>query len=78
MVDCLQPCQVPNLIGAFFIIEISPLLIKYEEYRKPFTHFLTDICAVVGGVFTVAGMIDGLLYNASKRFLQKDELGKQF
>ena len=66
------------MIGAFFIIEISPLLIKYEEYRKPLTHFLTDICAVVGGVFTVAGMIDGLLYSASRRFLQKDELGKQF
>lgn len=53
------------------------MLIQYKEYRKPFTHFVTDLCAIVGGVFTVAGMVDGLLYTAEKRLLKKAELGKQ-
>ena len=53
------------------------MLVKYEEYRKPFTHFLTDLCAIVGGVFTVAGMIDGILYTAERRLARKTEIGKQ-
>ena len=52
------------------------MLIKYKEYRKPFSHFLTDLCAIVGGVFTVAGIIDTLLYNAEKNFKAKMEIGK--
>jgi hypothetical protein len=53
------------------------MLIKYEEYRKPFTHFLTDVCAVVGGVFTVAGLIDSLIYSAERKMARKNEIGKQ-
>jgi hypothetical protein len=53
------------------------MLVKYNEYRKPFTHFLTDLCAIVGGVFTVAGMVDGILYTAERSLARKDELGKQ-
>ena len=29
-------------------------------------HFLTTTCAIIGGVFTVAGIIDALLYNTLK------------
>lgn len=52
------------------------MLVKYVEYRKPFTHFLTDLCAIIGGVFTVAGMIDGIIYSTSARIGKKMELGK--
>lgn len=48
------------------------MMIEYTEYRKPFTHFLTDICAVVGGVFTVAGLVDGILFNASRQTIGKE------
>ena len=46
------------------------------EQRKAFYHFITTLCAIVGGVFTVAGIVDGLLHqtvNLSKKL----ELGKQ-
>ncbi len=65
-----------NWVGVFFNYDISPMLVKYEEYRKPLSHFLTDICAVVGGVFTVAGIVDGILYSTSKRMAKKTEIGK--
>jgi hypothetical protein len=39
-------------------------------------HFLTTTCAIIGGVFTVAGIIDSLLYNTLK-FTRKIDLGKQ-
>ncbi|KAI9338577.1 endoplasmic reticulum vesicle transporter-domain-containing protein [Zopfochytrium polystomum] len=64
------------LPGVFFQFDISPLLITYNQTQKPFSHFLTDVCAVVGGVFVVAGMIDSIIYTAEKRFKQKLSLDK--
>ena len=63
--------------GVFFNFEISPMLVTFTEYRKPFSHFLTDLCAIVGGVFTVAGMIDSILFSAQRKLQFKTDLGKQ-
>ncbi|GFT12703.1 endoplasmic reticulum-Golgi intermediate compartment protein 3 [Nephila pilipes] len=64
-----------GLPGLFVIYELAPLMIKYGEKQKSFFHFLTSVCAIVGGVFTVAGMIDSAIYHSSK-VIQKIELGK--
>jgi hypothetical protein len=37
----------------FFFYDLSPIMVRYVEQRKSFLHFLTSVCAVVGGVFTV-------------------------
>jgi len=65
-----------GLPGVFFNYEISPMLVTYTETRKSFTSFLTGVCAIIGGVFTVAGMIDSFIYSAEKRLKKKIELGK--
>ncbi|XP_055943297.1 endoplasmic reticulum-Golgi intermediate compartment protein 3-like [Argiope bruennichi] len=64
-----------GLPGVFVIYELAPLMIKYGEKQKSFFHFLTSVCAIVGGVFTVAGMIDSAIYHSS-RVIQKIEIGK--
>ncbi|XP_071037746.1 endoplasmic reticulum-Golgi intermediate compartment protein 3 isoform X2 [Parasteatoda tepidariorum] len=64
-----------GLPGMFVIYELAPLMVKYGEKQKSFFHFLTSVCAIVGGVFTVAGMIDSAVYYSSK-VIQKIELGK--
>lgn len=61
--------------GVFFSYELSPLMVKYTEKKKSFGHFATNVCAIIGGVFTVAGLIDTFLYH-SVRAIQKQELGK--
>lgn len=63
-----QPGQASTngLPGVFFNFEISPMQIVYSEYRKSLTHFLTDVCSIVGGIFTVSGIIDSFLYRAEK------------
>ncbi|CAD6576591.1 MAG: hypothetical protein CYPHOPRED_006042 [Cyphobasidiales sp. Tagirdzhanova-0007] len=48
--------------GVFFSYEISPMLVIHRETRQPFAHFLTSTCAIVGGVLTVAGLIDSMVY----------------
>ncbi|VDL97635.1 unnamed protein product [Schistocephalus solidus] len=50
--------------GVFFSYEISPLLVKLTEERKSFLHFLTNTCAIIGGVFTVASLLDAFIYRS--------------
>lgn len=65
-----------GLPGLFVTYEISPLMVEVSEHRRSFTHFLTGVCAIVGGVFTVAGILDSFLYNSYRAFQKKLELGK--
>ena len=64
-----------SLPGVFFIYDLSPIMIEVRENSKSFTHFLVELCAIVGGVFTVAGMVDGVVYSGQK--IMKGRLGKQ-
>lgn len=56
--------------GVFFNYEISPMLVIHTETHQSLAHFLTDTCAIVGGILTVAGLIDGLLWRGSERLLK--------
>lgn len=61
---------ISGLPGAFFNYEISPILIVHTETRQSFAHFLTSTCAIVGGVLTVASLVDSVLF-ATGRVLKK-------
>ncbi|GMY33978.1 endoplasmic reticulum-Golgi intermediate compartment protein 3-like isoform X1, partial [Fagus crenata] len=52
--------------GVFFFYDISPIKVTFREEHVPFLHFLTHICAVVGGIFTVAGIIDSFIYHGQR------------
>lgn len=64
------------LPGAFFIYDLSPIMVKFTEKRKSFSHFMTGVCAIVGGVFTVAGLIDSIIYHTARSLEKKSTLGK--
>jgi len=63
-----------GLPGAFFNFEISPILVVHSDIRQSFAHFLTSTCAIVGGVLTVASLIDSILF-ATGRALKKSSGG---
>ncbi|XP_047144918.1 endoplasmic reticulum-Golgi intermediate compartment protein 3 isoform X1 [Hydra vulgaris] len=65
-----------GLPGMFVLYDLSPMLVQYTEKRRSFTHFLTGVCAIIGGVFTVAGLIDSLVYHSARALKKKIELGK--
>jgi len=65
---------VAGVPGAFFNFEISPILVIHSDTRQSFAHFLTSTCAIVGGVLTVASLIDSLLF-ATGRVLKKSAAG---
>jgi len=66
-----------SLPGVFFIYEFAPMMVKYVERRRSFLHFMTSVFAIIGGVFTVAGMVDSLVYFSVNVIKKKMELGKQ-
>ncbi|KAG0056096.1 hypothetical protein BGZ83_006357 [Gryganskiella cystojenkinii] len=65
-----------GLPGVFFNFDISPMLVIQKEERKSFTSFLTGVCAIVGGIFTVASILDGAIWRAERSLKRKMELGK--
>lgn len=47
-----------------------------RELPKAWYKFLTTTCAVVGGVFTVAGILDSILHTGLSAVKKKVEIGK--
>ncbi|XP_046865088.1 endoplasmic reticulum-Golgi intermediate compartment protein 3-like isoform X1 [Xenia sp. Carnegie-2017] len=73
----IKPVSGANGVpGVFVLYEFSPMMVQYTEKRRSFMHFLTGVCAIIGGVFTVAGLVDSFIYHSSKVLKEKIELGK--
>ncbi|KAJ6808690.1 endoplasmic reticulum-Golgi intermediate compartment protein 3-like [Iris pallida] len=62
--------------GVYFIYDFSPIKVIYTEGNTSFLHFLTNVCAIIGGVFTVAGIIDAFVYHGHRAIKKKMDLGK--
>ncbi|CRK92612.1 CLUMA_CG006165, isoform A [Clunio marinus] len=62
--------------GVFFSYELSPLMVKYTEKYNSLSHFLVTICGIIGGIFTVASLIDSVLHKVERQIRKKIELGK--
>jgi len=56
--------------------DILPIVVNYAEKRQAFYHFITQLCAIVGGVFTVAGIVASLMDKGVQAIRKKQELGK--
>jgi hypothetical protein len=58
--------ELVSLPGVFFVYRFTPFMVQKMDKVKPMSHFLVSVCAIIGGVFTVAGMLDSLLYKSYK------------
>nr|CAD1833155.1 unnamed protein product [Ananas comosus var. bracteatus] len=72
--DAVGYPRPPN--GVFFFYEFSPIKVIFTEENSSLLHFLTNICAIVGGIITVAGIIDSFVYHGHRAIKKKMELGK--
>uniref|UniRef100_A0A7S2HLU8 Endoplasmic reticulum vesicle transporter C-terminal domain-containing protein n=1 Tax=Octactis speculum TaxID=3111310 RepID=A0A7S2HLU8_9STRA len=51
------------LPGIFWVYDFSAFMIEISHPVTPLTHFLARLCAIAGGVFTVTGLIDALIFH---------------
>lgn len=65
--------QMPSL---YLRYDFSPVTVRYTEKRESTSHFVVQICAVIGGVFTVAGVVDALIHKSIVHLAQKAQIGK--
>ncbi|KAK9073947.1 hypothetical protein SSX86_006545 [Deinandra increscens subsp. villosa] len=65
-----------SLPGVFFFYDLSGIKVNFTETHTSFLHFLTNICAIVGGIFTVAGIVDSFIYHGHKALKKKRDIGK--
>jgi hypothetical protein len=64
-----------DLPALFFKYEISPLYVRYELKEKSIWHFLVNICAIIGGVYTAFSILDAVIYTSVSRIF-KHRIGK--
>jgi hypothetical protein len=50
------------MLPAIYIkYEISSIAMKYNFTNQELSHFLIEIFAIIGGIFTLAGLLDSLI-----------------
>ena len=68
-----SPDRLPLL---FFRYDISPITVEYKQSKMSFLTFLINVFAILGGVFTVAGIIDAIIHKSVVMLLRKAEMNK--
>jgi len=50
--------ELSGLPGVFIVYDFSPFLMKKTEKPKPWSYILKSICALIGGVFSIATLVE--------------------
>jgi hypothetical protein len=48
----------------FFRYELSPIRIQYTVSLQSFTTYMVNICAVIGGIYSVSSILDSVVRNS--------------
>ncbi|KAJ8770388.1 hypothetical protein K2173_015002 [Erythroxylum novogranatense] len=48
--------------AVYFLYDLSPITVTIKEERRSFLHFITRLCAVLGGTFALTGMLDRWMF----------------
>ncbi|KAG5496452.1 hypothetical protein JKF63_02754 [Porcisia hertigi] len=70
-----SPVPMGQMAAVVFQYQMSPITVHYTSTRVSFTHFLTYVCAIIGGVYTVAGLLLRFVHTSAAQF-QRHVLGK--
>ena len=58
-----------------FNFEFSPITENIYQNRQSIVDFILSICAIIGGVYTIAGIVDSMIYK-SVSYVFKSRIGK--
>lgn len=59
--------QLAGLPGVFLVYDFSPFLVQKRVGYVPFSHFLTSLCVIIGGIFTITRSLDQFVYATGKK-----------
>lgn len=61
--------------AVYFLYDLSPITVTIREERRSFLHFLTRLCAVLGGTFALTGMLDRWMYRLVEVVIKPNKRG---
>lgn len=70
------PQDGTSLPGIFIFYDMSPIRVTVVEQRKNPFHFIVQLCAIIGGVFTVAGLLSTFVDDVVIKMIEKRKRGK--
>ena len=53
--------------GLWLRYDFSPAMVRRVEVRRTFLQFLTSLCAILGGVFAISGVVDTVVFRATEK-----------
>jgi endoplasmic reticulum-Golgi intermediate compartment protein 3 len=53
--------ELSGLPGVFLVYDFSPFLMEKTEKTKPWSYIFTSMCAIIGGVFSIATLVEMLV-----------------
>ncbi|CAI9089895.1 OLC1v1024546C1 [Oldenlandia corymbosa var. corymbosa] len=56
--------------AVYFLYDLSPITVTIREERRNFLHFITRLCAVLGGTFALTGMLDRWMYRLMETLIK--------
>lgn len=62
--------------GIYVRYGIAPVAVRFSEVETGFFTFFVQTLAILGGLFTVAGLLESVLHNGIETMQKKFELGK--
>jgi hypothetical protein len=57
--------RIPAL---YFRYELSAVTVVFKDKAGTFSHFIVEVCAIVGGIFTALGLLNSVILTTTKRF----------
>jgi len=72
----INPGSGRGLPGLWFFYEVSPIHAVFEETRHSTLEFISSVCAILGGVFTLLGFFDNAVGFLFTKFNKRGELGR--
>ena len=67
-----KPSNIPNLPMIVVIYDFAPINMKIVKERKDFGKFLVQLCAIIGGVFVVFGLVNRLFLRLKNSVVSED------
>jgi hypothetical protein len=56
-----------GVAGVHFKYDVSEIRARHVQSRRSFSHFLTALCAIVGGVYTIVGLLDQAVHGCAEK-----------
>ena len=66
----VDPGSGRGLPGVFFFYDTSPLHVEIVERRKGLISLMTSLCALVGGIYTMMGFLERIIFSLDKKLTQ--------